>query len=214
MEKNFIKILIIEDEPDVVETCERMLKRRLNTEVLSLPNWRSAIELIQITPFDLILLDLSIEGCDGYEVMQEVRKFNQDVKILVISGHHDENISKEKLELIATQSSGKLLKGTDQMPEILNKIVELFGKSVLLDLSTLKEEEFTGSADQDQVNHALRGIVGVVYSEIEDYFYSFKNGLFKDRPTDVHIARLQGILQNTLRSMRVAQNEINKTIKP
>jgi len=213
MGQNLIKILIVDDEEVTNETCERMLKRRLNCEVLSLTNGRSAIETIRGTHFDLVLLDLSMEGCNGYEVINEVRKFNKDIKIIVITGHTEDNLSEQHKHLIEEETSGRLHKGRDHAPQILNKIIEIFGKSILLDISTLKESEYKGGSEPEQVFHALRGIVGVVTMEIEDYFYAFKNGFLKEKNPDIHIEYLQNKLQNILRSMAAAQKELDNAKK-
>src|ERR1700692_2857513 len=85
MIKNYRKILIVEDEPIMRDVGERILRRRLSTNIITVDNGFDAISTAKIITYDLILLDLNIPACNGWEVLDEIRKFSE-VKILLVSG--------------------------------------------------------------------------------------------------------------------------------
>jgi len=77
------KILIIDDEPDVIDTLTFMLKAR-NFEVVSAPDGLSGLSLAKADKPDLILLDIMMPGMDGYEVCSKIKTDNATKHIPVI----------------------------------------------------------------------------------------------------------------------------------
>ena len=65
-------ILIIEDEPDIVELLEYNLARE-GYRVLSARDGEGGLEQARSRAPDLVLLDLMLPGMDGLEVCRELR---------------------------------------------------------------------------------------------------------------------------------------------
>ncbi len=89
-----IKILVVDDEPDVVEVISVGLK--LNSpdwEVLSAEDGPSGIELFRREEPDLLILDMSMPGMSGLEVCRAVRRVSVDVPIIFLTVR-DEEIEK------------------------------------------------------------------------------------------------------------------------
>lgn len=89
-----IKILVIDDEPDVVEVISVGL--RLNSpdwEVVSAEDGASGLELFRGESPDLIILDMSMPGMSGLEVCRAVRRLSLDVPIIFLTVR-DEEIEK------------------------------------------------------------------------------------------------------------------------
>lgn len=73
MKKNKIRILVIEDEPDITELLQYNLEREGFTVLSTRDGDRGLSEAISQTP-DLILLDLMLPGIDGIEVCRALKK--------------------------------------------------------------------------------------------------------------------------------------------
>ncbi len=89
-----IKILVADDEPDVVEVISVGLS--LNSpdwEVLSAEDGPSALEAFRRDEPDLLILDMNMPGMNGLEVCREVRRQNGDVPIIFLTVR-DEEIEK------------------------------------------------------------------------------------------------------------------------
>jgi DNA-binding response OmpR family regulator len=80
------KILIADDEPNIVAALEFLLKRR-GYEVLVAQNGDQALALIEAHEPDLVVLDVMMPIRSGYEVCMRVRehaRWNQ-IKIIMLS---------------------------------------------------------------------------------------------------------------------------------
>ena len=78
-----VKILLIEDEPDINLISRKALEIR-GYEVLWALNGPDGINLAQKEQVDLILLDVSMPEMDGYEVMEIIRAHKETRHIPVV----------------------------------------------------------------------------------------------------------------------------------
>jgi len=76
-------ILVIDDEPDLVELVEFNLKKD-GYEVIGARNGQSGLEIAQKHLPDLIVLDLMMPGIDGLEVCRQLRADNRTKQIPMI----------------------------------------------------------------------------------------------------------------------------------
>jgi DNA-binding response OmpR family regulator len=82
------KILIIEDEPTLVETLEYTLSRQ-GYSVSTAQDGFSALIMARQTHPDLILLDVMLPGLDGFEICRILRQ-EMNVPILILTARDDE----------------------------------------------------------------------------------------------------------------------------
>ncbi len=66
------KILVIEDEPNIVEAISFLLKRE-GWDVATHANGKDAIEAVARTAPDVVILDVMLPGRSGYDILQELR---------------------------------------------------------------------------------------------------------------------------------------------
>lgn len=85
MTKEDIKILLVDDEKQFVDTLsERLAMRGFAARVAyDGPEALSAVE----QPTDVIVLDLRRPGMDGFEVLRNVKKSNPQVQVIILTGH-------------------------------------------------------------------------------------------------------------------------------
>lgn len=77
------KILIIEDDPDIVEMITYNLEKE-GFNVVSSSNGEDAIDLLRIEHPNLVILDLMLPGLDGFEVCSSIRNTPETSHIPVI----------------------------------------------------------------------------------------------------------------------------------
>ena len=85
MSKEEIKILLVDDEKQFVDTlAERLAMRGFSARVAyDGPQALKAVE--ELT--DVIVLDLRMPGMDGFEVLRSVKKSNPQVQVIILTGH-------------------------------------------------------------------------------------------------------------------------------
>jgi two-component system OmpR family response regulator len=82
-----IKVLIIEDDPDLLMTLSMYLKKySIQTECAEDPY--IGLSLLTQKDFDLIILDLTLPGMDGLEVIQKIRE-TSNIPIIISSARND-----------------------------------------------------------------------------------------------------------------------------
>ena len=72
MSENWVTILYIEDEPEIVELV-RLILARQDYDMLTAADGPAGLELLRQQPCDLVLLDLMMPGMDGWEVLRRIR---------------------------------------------------------------------------------------------------------------------------------------------
>lgn len=78
------KILIVEDEPEIV----KLIQNRLDANIYDVSvayNGDEALKLIQNERFDLLSLDIMLPSVDGLTLCDEVRKRHKDSLIIIVS---------------------------------------------------------------------------------------------------------------------------------
>lgn len=89
--ENKIKVLIVDDEPDILEFLEYNLSRN-GYETIRASNGTEAIKLADQEIPDLILLDIMMPGMDGVETCYELRKNDKlrDTIIAILTARSEE----------------------------------------------------------------------------------------------------------------------------
>ncbi len=82
------KIIAVDDEEGILESLSVFLKGT-GYEFVGITNPMEAIDLVKREHFDLMLLDFMMTPLHGDEVVEEIRKFNKELYILLLTGHKD-----------------------------------------------------------------------------------------------------------------------------
>lgn len=91
------KILVIDDEPQIVEICIDYIRSSGFTGI-SASNGRDGLELVNLERPDLVVLDLMMPEMDGYEVCRRLRKDN-NIPIIILTARVEESDMLVGLEL-------------------------------------------------------------------------------------------------------------------
>lgn len=89
------KILIVDDEEHTRRTLEEYLSNRISCEILEASNGYEAIEKLQKHRIDLILLDITMPGIRGTEVIKEAMAMANHIAIIVITKLESAEVSRQ-----------------------------------------------------------------------------------------------------------------------
>ena len=135
---NKINILWIDDEIDSL-TSQIMFLENKGYAVETMANGLDAIELIKKTVFDIVLLDESMPGISGLQTLQQIKAFNNNLPVVLITKNEAENLMDEA---IGSQISDYLIK-----PVNPNQVLLSIKK--LIDNKRLVAEKTTAAYQQE-----------------------------------------------------------------
>ena len=81
-----MKILVIDDEPVILNSCRKVLEED-GFDVYLVPSADEALKAMKKEVFDLLLVDVKMPKHDGIYLMQKVKEKWPDVPIIVMSGY-------------------------------------------------------------------------------------------------------------------------------
>ncbi|MBI5188422.1 MAG: response regulator [Nitrospirae bacterium] len=78
------KILVIDDEDIITESCHRALTPE-GYEVKMAKNGVDGLKMFENEPFDLVLVDIKMPDIDGIEVLRKVKEGWPDTEVIMIT---------------------------------------------------------------------------------------------------------------------------------
>jgi len=92
------KILVIDDEKDIGWLFSKILKEEGYQVLISLTGI-DGISTIKKEKPDLVILDLRLPGMDGVETLREIRRFDKDLLVIVLTGFEAVQSAVEAMKL-------------------------------------------------------------------------------------------------------------------
>lgn len=83
-----MRVLVVEDDLDLLNLLEEGLTM-YGYAVDKASDGEQAIDMAYIENYDIIILDINLPKKDGFEVLDEIRKFNQEVNIIMLTARSD-----------------------------------------------------------------------------------------------------------------------------
>jgi len=84
--ENNVRILVVDDEQDLLFLLVQRLKRK-NYNVTGVLSAEDAIKEMSETSFDIGIFDIKMPGMDGLELLKEAKKQNQQMEVIMLTGH-------------------------------------------------------------------------------------------------------------------------------
>ncbi|AMD02396.1 MULTISPECIES: response regulator transcription factor [Halomonas] len=90
------KVLVVDDEPNIVLSIE-FLMQQAGFDVVTAEDGESALKSVTDSPPDLILLDISLPGISGFDVLEQLRNDPQHARLpIIMLTAHGREVEKEK----------------------------------------------------------------------------------------------------------------------
>jgi len=86
MSNSQIKILIVDDEPDMCWALQHLLKD-LNIQSTTTCSGFEAVDLMRSNVFQLAFVDAKLPDMEGLELAERLRKLDPEVSIIMVSGY-------------------------------------------------------------------------------------------------------------------------------
>ena len=92
------KILIVDDDQDICEYMETMLEAN-GYEVDTISDPTTVVEAIRATEYHVLVIDLMMPELVGIELIQQIRRIDTDVAIVVSTGYPSVDTAVDALKL-------------------------------------------------------------------------------------------------------------------
>lgn len=160
-ESNGYKIIVVDDEQGIVDSLSIFLKRS-GYDFTGLTNPIEAIERVKQEHFDMMILDFMMDPIHGDEVVEEIRKFNKDLYILLLTGHKDLAPPLETIKRLDIQG---YCEKSDKFDQLL-LLIESGIKSIE-QMHTIKKINNELQNKNDELEKAYLDTIGILRQTVE-----------------------------------------------
>jgi len=118
-----VKVMLIDDEQEFVETLAERLQTRGFTVSSALSGDEGLSKLPEAKP-DVVVLDVLMPGKDGIQTLKEIKDVNPLIEIMMLTGHATIDTAIEGLKLGAFD----YLKKPTDTKELIEKILRAYAR--------------------------------------------------------------------------------------
>src|SRR5262249_39249555 len=101
-----IRVLVVDDEPELCELTRSMLARA-GYEAEGLTDPRQVVDKLREREFHLVVLDMMMPELDGTRVLEQIRKVDSDLAVVVATAHPSLENAVSSLRLAASDFVAK-----------------------------------------------------------------------------------------------------------
>ncbi len=116
------RILVVDDEQDVVESLLHSLSRR-GYEVETALTGEEGIGKVKKSKFDVVLLDINLPGLNGIQVLEQTKKVDPEIEAIMLTGHGSIDSATESLKKGAYDYIQKPI-SSDKIVVLIEKAIE------------------------------------------------------------------------------------------
>lgn len=127
------RILIVDDEEDILFGLSRYLKRH-GYEVITETSPKKALEVLSTEPADILITDIKMEELSGLDLIESAKRINKDIKVIVMTARGSEELERLATERGAMEYIEKPF-DIDYLIQLLKKLEKGGFKGVVKELS-------------------------------------------------------------------------------
>ncbi len=140
------RILVIDDEPDMLENCQMILARE-GMEVFTLQDSMGLDFAVEKSDPDLVLTDLMMQGVDGAEVLSQMKYARPDVPVVMMTAYATVETAVEAMRLGAADYVVKPF-SREQLILVIQRVLK--SRALVLENRRLKHD-----LEQHRIKDAL-----------------------------------------------------------
>lgn len=141
------RVIICDDHKIVREGLKQIISVFSNFDVVAeAESGETLTKILRDTPTDIVILDVSLTGRNGLEVLKQLRSVYSDIKVLMLSMYPEDQFA---IRALKAGASGYLHK--DSAPEVLEEALEKIaqGKEYLSEqITKLMFKEMNGPSSE------------------------------------------------------------------
>ena len=119
-----IKLLTVDDEKGVTDLLYNFFKqRKFHVKVAN--SGQEALDIVKKDKPNIILLDISMKGLNGLEVLEKVKAIDKNIKVIMITVHGEQETIDQAKVLGADEYIIKPFKVSYLQEVVIKKIQEL-----------------------------------------------------------------------------------------
>jgi two-component system sensor histidine kinase/response regulator len=210
------KILIIDDEEVILDSCTRILKNGAY-KIATASNGLSGLDLVKEFQPDLIFVDLKMPGISGIEVIEKIRESDPTIVVIVITGFATVSSAVEAMKNGAYDFLPKPFT-PDEFRLITQRGLDKRGL-ILETLQLRREKEMLREQFAAIVSHELKAPLGAVQQNLYVLVSELTNILSEDQKDrfekmQTSISDLIKLILTWLRVLSVDVMKIRENFKP
>lgn len=196
-ESNGYKIIVVDDEQGIVDSLSIFLKRS-GYNFTGLTNPLEAIERVRNEHFDMMILDFMMDPIHGDEVVEDIRKFNKDLYILLLTGHKDLAPPLETIKRLEIQG---YCEKSDKFDQLL-LLIESGIKSIE-QMNTIKTINEQLHDKNEELERAYLDTIGILRQTVEAKDPYTRGHSDRVSEYSVLIGKKLGLDENTLHILKI-----------
>jgi len=118
------RILVIDDELDMLMLIRMIIEDSTDYEVETTNNPSEGLKMLAEKDYDLVITDLKMPGMDGLEVSEELWKIRPDIPVIIITAYGSPEAADEALKKGVADFITKPFR-KDTMVFTMNRVLEL-----------------------------------------------------------------------------------------
>lgn len=120
------KVLVVDDEDEFRDVISKSLEKR-GLQVEGAENGLKALEILEKSRTDVVLLDIKMPGIDGIETLRRIRSMKPLVEVILLTGHASVDSGIEGMKLGAFDYLMKPI----ELDPLLEKLSDAYEKKRL-----------------------------------------------------------------------------------
>lgn len=209
MEDVHSKVLIIDDEEVVLDSCTRILEGGLY-EIATTMDGTFGLEMVREFHPDIVFVDLKMPGISGFEVLEKINEFDPTIVTIVITGYATVDSAVEAIKKGAYDFLPKPFT-PDEFRIITQRGLER--RDLILETSALRRErEMLREQFAAIVSHELKSPLGAVQQNLFALEHELADQLNDDQAKKLN--RMKSSIDNLLKLihtwLRVITADIRK----
>lgn len=81
------RILIVDDEPDMLKLLSMIIRDNTPYETVTTNNPLEALDMAKKEDFKLVIADLKMPGLDGMELLEAIKRTDEDIPVIIITAY-------------------------------------------------------------------------------------------------------------------------------